>query len=129
MRCRGRGTYSKEEVADVVGDVHRDADVCKVEAVAEKNEADGDDVVGDQLLEVLAWLFLAQKHDNGLLDPEGGLKQVVKLERGGMSGVWVCFVHPARLEVPKSRGLLHGVQAERGSEGNVARRVHLFHKA
>ena len=40
-------TYGKEEIADVVGDVDGNADVGEVEAVAEVNQADGDDVVGD----------------------------------------------------------------------------------
>lgn len=54
------GTYSKEEVADVVRDVDGDTNVGEVVAVAEIDQADGDDVVGDQLLEVLSRLFLAE---------------------------------------------------------------------
>ena len=120
------GTYGKEEVADVVRDVDGDTDVGEVVAVAEIDQADGDDVVGDQLLEVLSRLFLAEQHDDDLLDPKGGLEQVVELEDGSVSGVRVCLVHASRLEEPEPGRLLHRVQPERANEGDVARRVHLL---
>ena len=40
------GAYGEEKVGNVVGDIHSDTHVCEVEAVAEPNQADGDDVMG-----------------------------------------------------------------------------------
>jgi hypothetical protein len=71
-----------------------------VEAVAQENEGDGDDVVPDELFEVLPRLLLAEEHDDGLLHPVGGLEQVVELENAVVGQVRVRFVHCARLEIP-----------------------------
>lgn len=46
-------TYRKEEVGDVVRHVHRDTHVGKVEAVAQTDQGQRDDVVQHQLLVIL----------------------------------------------------------------------------
>lgn len=123
------GTHSEKEIADIVRDIYSEADVSEMEAVAEENESNGDDVVCDELFEIFAALLLAEHHDNNLLNPEGGLEKIVKLEDGVMGRVRIRLIHASRLEIPQSRRLLHGVQAERSSKGDVACRIHLLHEA
>jgi hypothetical protein len=40
-------TYGQEEIADIMGDVHGQTHVGKVEAVAQADEGQADDVVAD----------------------------------------------------------------------------------
>lgn len=50
----------EEEVADVVGGVDGDTDVGKVEAVAESDEGETDNVMADEFFKVLAGLLHAE---------------------------------------------------------------------
>ncbi len=125
-RGRGQGTYGKEEIADVVGDVDGQTHVGEVEAVAQADEGQADDVVADQLLEVLARLFHAQQQHDGLLGPVGGLEQVVELEDGVVGGVREVLVHGTRVEVPHG-GAAHDEHARGPQDAKVEGRIHLFH--
>ena len=65
-------------------DVHREPHVREVEAIAQIDQRERDDVVPDQLLEVLARLLQHQQQHDHLLGPVRRLQQVVRLEdRGG----------------------------------------------
>ena len=61
--------YGKEEVRDVVRDVHRHAHVREVEAVAQPYEPERDDVVQHQLPEILPRLLELQELYQPLLCP------------------------------------------------------------
>lgn len=121
----GRG---QEEVGDVVGGVDGDANVGKVEAVAEADEGQADNVVADELLVVLARLLHAQDEDEGLLGPVGGLEEVVELDDGLVGLVGEVLVHAAGVEVPNGRAA-HDVQAGRAEKEEVDGRVRLLHEA
>lgn len=72
--CGNVGTHRKEEVTDIMSDVHRQSHVGEVEAVAETDESQGDQVMADKLFVVLAGLFHAQHEHNKLLRPVCGLE-------------------------------------------------------
>lgn len=111
-----------------MGDVHRQSHICEVEAVAEADERQADNVVAHELLEVLARLLHAQHEDNGLLGPVGGLEQVVELEDGLVCLVREVGVHAGSVEIPDG-GAAHDIHAPRAGEGEVDGGVHLFHEA
>lgn len=118
----------EEEVTDVVGGVDGDANVGKVEAVAEADEGERHDMVTDEFLEVLTGLLHAENEDNGLLSPVGGLEEVVELEGGIVGLVGEVLVHAAGVEVPDG-GAAHDPHADRTEDGEVDGRVGLLHEA
>lgn len=118
----------QEPITDVVRSEDGDAHVGEVETVAESDKSQGDDMVTDELLEVLAGLLHAEEKDNGLLGPVGGLEKVVKLELGIVRHVRIGLVHAASVKVP-DRCPLHHVHAIRTQKREVDGRVHLFHEA
>lgn len=109
-------------------DVYRDANVGKMEPIAQPDERYRYDVVRHKLFKVLAPLLLAQDHDHGLLYPVRRLEQVVELEGAVEGPVRIRLVHAARVKVPHGRAR-HYVQAQRSREGEVDGRVGLFHEA
>lgn len=117
----------KEPVTDIVRDVHGDADVGEVEAVAQPNERQGGNMVTDQLLVVLAGLLHAEDENNGLLCPVGSLEEVVELELGIVGLVRIALVHAAGVEVPDWREA-HDIHAKRAKEAEVDSRVDLLHE-
>lgn len=121
-------TYGKEEITDIMGQVDGNTDVREVEAVAQGNEGQSDDMVSHKLLEVLARLLHAQQQDNGLLRPVRSLEQVVELEDGLVGLVREGLVHASRVEVPY-RCSTHDIQARRSHEHKVEGCVHLLHIA
>lgn len=118
----------QEEVADVVGDIDGQTDVSEVEAVAEADESQSDNVVTNKLLEILARLLHTQDEDNGLLSPVGRLKEVVELDRSQMGLVGEPLVHAAGVEVPHG-SMAHDPEAKRTQDTKVDGRVHLLHEA
>lgn len=127
----GRGetkAYSEEKVANVVGNVHGQANVGKVEAVAQRYERQADNVVAHELLEVLARLLHAQQQHDGLLRPVSGLEEVVELEDALERLVREALVEAARVKVPHGRPA-HDVHARRPQHAKVDGRVHLLHVA
>jgi hypothetical protein len=111
-----------------VRDVHGQPHVRKVEAVAQPNQRESDDVMRDQLLEVLTRLLEHQQQHNHLLRPVARLQQVVRLEQGLVREVRVPLVHAGRVKIPDGRAA-HDVQPERAKHGKVSGRVRLLHEA
>lgn len=120
----GRG---EEEVTNVVGDVDGDANVGEMEAVAQANEGQADDVVTHKLLEVLSRLLHSQEEDNGLLGPVGSLEEVVKLDDALVRAVGEALIHAAGVEVPDGRAA-HDVHASRSKDAKVKGGIHLLHE-
>jgi len=123
-----RDTHCKEEIADVMRDVHSDAHVSEVEAVAQSNKRERDDVVQHQLLEILTRLLKLQHQDNSLLRPVRSLQQVVSFEASLVSSVREALVHASGVEVPHRRAR-HDPQTERTEDGKVHCGVCLLHEA
>lgn len=111
-----------------MGNVNGDTHVGEVEAVAQPDQGQGDNVVQDQLLEILAWLLQHQQQDQGLLSPVTGLQQVVGLEQTLVGVVREILEHASRVEVPDG-GSRHDIQAEWTVDAKVHGRVELLHEA
>lgn len=122
------GTYSEEEVANVVGDIHRQSHVGEVESVAQPYQSQRDDVMGDQFLEVSPRLLEHQAEHNGLLTPVASLQQVVCLEEGVVGAVREGLVHADGVEIPDWRAV-HDPQAVGTEYGKVQGGIRLFHEA
>lgn len=99
-----------------------------MEAVAETDESQGDQVVADKLLVVLAGLLHAQHEHNKLLRPVGGLEQIVEFEVGLVELVREAFVHASGVKVPDRR-VAHDIDAPGPDKSKVDGRVHLLHEA
>lgn len=111
-----------------MGDINRQTNVRKVEAVAQSNQRQGDNVVSDELLKVLAGLLQLQEQHDSLLRPVTSLEQVVGLEQRLVLAVRESLEHGSRVEVPQGR-TLHDVQAEWTEDAEVDRGVHLLHES
>lgn len=124
----GGVAYGKEKVRHVVCDVHGDAHVGEVEAVAEPDQRQRDDVMRHQLLEVLARLLQHQQQHDRLLGPVARLQEVVRLENSLMRPVREPLVHAGGVEVPHGAAA-HDPQAKGPVQAKVQRRVRLLHEA
>jgi hypothetical protein len=111
-----------------VRDVHGQSHVREVEAVAQPDQRQRDDVMRDELLEVLSRLLEHQQQHDHLLRPVARLQQVVRLEQGLVREVRVARVHAGGVEVPHGRAP-HDVQPQRADDGEVDGRVRLLHEA
>lgn len=110
-----------------MGGVHSNTNVSEVEAVAETNQSQTDNVVTNKLVVVLARLLEPQNQDDSLLSPVGSLEQVVELNRGLVRLVGEILVHAASVEVP-DRSAAHDIHARRAEDTKVDGSVGLFHK-
>ena len=110
-------------------DIHRQPHVHKVEAIAESNQRQRDDMVRDQLAKVLARLLEHEQQHAHLLQPVARLDEVVGLEGGPVAGVREAGVHGGGVKVPERRLVAHHVQARRAENAKVYRRVRLLHEA
>ena len=99
-----------------------------MEAVTAPNQSQGDEVVCNKFLEVLAGLFQSKQKYNHLLRPVARLQQVVGLEDGFVRLVRETLIHGLRVEVPNRRPA-HDIQAEGPVDGEVHGGVKLFHKS
>ncbi|KAH6605132.1 hypothetical protein Trco_006839 [Trichoderma cornu-damae] len=99
-----------------------------MEAVAQANQGQADDVVAHELLVILARLLHSQDEDDGLLGPVGSLEEVVELDNAFVGAVREPLVHAARVEVPDRRAA-HDVHASRPQDAKVKGGIHLFHEA
>jgi hypothetical protein len=120
-------TYSKEKVRNVVGDVHSQTHVGKVEAVAQRNQSQSDNVVSDQLLKVFPGLLQLQQEHNGLLRPVTRLQQVIRLEETFVLAMRESLEHGGRVEVPNIRPA-HDIQPKWTKDTKVKRSVDLLHE-
>lgn len=111
-------------MCNVDGNTH----VREMEAVAQPNQADCDDVMCNQLFEVLSRLLEHQEQHNGLLRPVAGLKQIVCLEDGVMCPVREALVHAGRIEVPHRRAR-HDPDAKWTVQAKVQSCIGLLHEA
>ena len=109
-------------------DVHGNAHVCKVKPVAQPDQADGNDVMRHQLLEVFPRLFQHQHQHNGLLRPVAGLEKIVCLDNRLVRPVGEALVHANRVEVPHGRAR-HDPYAKGAVDAKVEGRVRLLHEA
>jgi len=109
-------------------DIDSQTHVGEVEAVAQCNQRQTDDVVTHQLLEVLPRLLHAKNQDNSLLGPVGGLEEIVELEERIMGLVREVLIHTAGVEVP-DRSAAHDVHASGTENAKVQGSVHLLHVA
>jgi hypothetical protein len=121
-------TYSKKEVADIVGNVNRDAHVGEVESVAQGNKGQSDDVVQDELLEIFPGLFQEQHQHDGLLGPVARLKEIVCLVYPLKFSMRKTFKHSGGVEVPE-RALGHDIQPKGTKDGKVDCSVDLLHES
>jgi hypothetical protein len=111
-----------------VCDVHRDSHVGKMEAVAEPDQTDGDDMVRNQLAEILPRLLEHQQQHDELLCPVARLQQVVCLEQRLAGPVRKILVHAPGVEVPDGCAR-HDPEPKGAVEAKVERRVGLLHEA
>lgn len=123
---RGK-TDRKEEIRDVVRDVNSNAQVSKVEPVAQSDERQCYDVVTDKLLEILPGLLQLQHQHDGLLCPVTRLEQVKGLEKRFMLPVGKTFEHGRRIEIPNVRPV-HHIETKRSEDTKVDRGIHLLHE-
>ena len=120
--------YSEEKVGNVMGDEDGDAHVGKVEAIAQPDQGEGDDVMQNQLLEVLSRFLQHEQQHQALLSPVAGLQKIIGLEQALVAAVWKALEHARRVEVPDRRPA-HDVHAKGTVDAKVHGRVGLFHEA
>lgn len=126
--CSREATYGKEEVGNVVSDVYGDAHVDKVEAVAQPDQADGDDVMSDKLTPIFAWLLQHQHQNNELLRPVASLQQVVSLDQRLVRTMGKVLIHAGGVEVPDGRAR-HDPESKGAIECKVQGGIRLLHEA
>jgi len=110
-----------------VGDVDRHAHVGEMEAVAQPNEGERDDMMQHQLPKVLPRFLELQHQHQALLRPVRALQEVVRLEHALVRAMREPSVHACGIEVP-DRGPTHHVQPKRPKNGKIHGGIELFHK-
>jgi hypothetical protein len=128
--CRGLGrrTYGDEEVADIMGNVHRESHFRKVVAIARCDQRNRDYVMENEFLEVLSGLLQLQKQNDGLLGPVAGLEQVVCLEDTLVLLMGIALKHRRCVEVPHG-AMPHDVHPKRSKDPKVDGGIDLLHEA
>lgn len=127
-RQERRKTHGEEEIGNVHGYVDGNAHVGEVEAVAQPDQGERDNVMQNQLLEIFTRLFEHQEQDNGLLCPVTGLQQIVCLEDALVAAVREALEHGRRVEVP-DRAAAHDIQSKGAEDAKVDCRVELLHES
>jgi hypothetical protein len=123
-----QGTHCKEEITNVMRDVHRNPHVREMEAVAQPNQRQRNDMVQHQLLEILSRLLQLQHQNDSLLRPVRRLQQVVSLEGSLVRAVRETLVHARRVEIPHRRAR-HDPQPERSKDSKIHGGIRLLHEA
>lgn len=93
-------TYCKEEVGNVVRDIHGDAHMRKVKPVTQPDERQSDDVVRHELFEVFPRLLQHEKQHDHLLRPVACLEKVIRFEQALVLSIRERLVHWLRAEIP-----------------------------
>lgn len=75
-----KGSYGKEEIRDIHGNVYRQAHVGEVETVAAPDKRDRDEMMRNQFLEVLPRFLQHQQQHNHLLGPVGRLQEIIRFK-------------------------------------------------
>jgi len=99
-----------------------------MEAVAQSNKRERDNMVQHQLLEILARFLELQHQNDSLLRPVRSLQKVVSLEASLVSTVREALVHASGVEVPDRRAR-HDPQTEWTEDSKVHGGVRLLHEA
>ena len=120
-----RKTHSQKKVADVVGDEDGNPQIGEVEAVAQKDERQRQNMMGHQLSEVLPRLLQLQQQYDRLMCPIARLQEVVSLEGRVVRPMREQLVHARRAKIPHGRAA-HDVQTERAEDAEVDGREHLL---
>jgi hypothetical protein len=123
-----RETYSKEEIRNVHGNVNGNTHIGEMEAVAQPDQSQSNDMMQDQLFEILSRLLQHEQQHNSLLSPITRLQKIVSLEDSLVGAVREPLKHGIRVEVPDWRAA-HDVQAKRTEDGKVHGRVELLHES
>lgn len=121
----------EEEVRAVVSEKDGDTNPGEVETVGESNQRDSDDMMKNKLLKVGPRLLQLQHQHYCLLEPVGGLQEVISLEVGRVGTVRVVFVEGTcaeRIECPHLRAV-EDPEPVRCENEKVQSRVSLFHEA
>lgn len=132
-KCQSRGkeinseAYGKEEVGNVMCNIHGDSHVGEMEAVAEPDQANGDEVVGNELTEIFPRLFKHKEQDDQLLCPVASLEQVICFDKTVIGSVREAFVHGRSVEVP-DRGARHDPEPKRTIETKIESGIGLLHE-
>jgi hypothetical protein len=127
-RSTNGNTHCEEEVADIMRNVHSNTHVSEMEAVAQPNQRQRDDMVQNQLLEILARLLQLQHQNDSLLRPVRSLQKVISLETSLVGAVREPLVHARRVEIPDRRAR-HDPQTEGAEDSEVHGGVRLLHEA
>lgn len=109
-------------------DVHCDAHVREMEAVAQPDQCQRDYVMQNQLFEILPGLLEHKQQDKALLRPVARLQQIIRFEQAFMAAVREALEHAARVEIPH-RAPAHDVQAKGPENAEIDGRVELLHEA
>jgi hypothetical protein len=121
-------TCRQKEVGNIVCDIHCDSHIREMEAVAEPDQTDGDDVVRNQLAEILPRLLEHKEQYNELLCPVTCLEQVVCLDKCLVCAMREILVHACGVEVP-DRCACHDPQPKRAVQSKVEGGVGLLHES
>jgi len=119
--------YRQEKVGDVMRDINRNAHIREVKPVAQSDQRERDEVMGNKLIIVLPGLLQTQNQDNSLLRPVRGLQKVIRLEHSIMRLVRKALVHGRGVEVPDWRPR-HDVQTKRPEQDEVKSGIKLLHE-
>lgn len=123
-----RVTYRQKPVRNVMSDVNQETDVCEMEAIAQVNKSERNDVVQDQLIEVFARFLQPQHKHKSLLGPVCSLQEIIQLKLRRENFVRVALVHWSRFEPPHAAHL-HHIHTKRPEHGEIDSRVELLIEA
>ena len=98
--------------------VHGNAHVREVKAVAQPDERQSNDMVRHEFFEVFSWLLQHEEQHNHLLCPVTCLEQVVCLEQAFVLSIRERLVHWCRAKIPQRRAV-HHIESEGAKDGKV----------
>lgn len=112
-----------------IGNIHAHKDGStnhgEVDEIGPTDQPKRDQMMRNELVVILPWLFQPQQHDQRLLEPEGKLKKVVKFELA--PHLPMRILEPKMLEIkPPAILETHDVQSQRSSASPVQNCITLF---
>ena len=123
----GITTHRKKEIANIMGNIHRDPHIREMKSIAQPNQNQCNNMMSHQLPKILPRLFQLQKQHNRLLCPIASLEQIVGLEQALVGLVRVVLEHGTGIKIPDG-GPTHNVETEGTKDRKVNRGVDLFHE-
>lgn len=109
-------------------DINRQPNVRKVEAVAQPDERQCDEMVCHKFLEILPRLLEQHDQYERLLCPVTRLQEIIGFEQGVVRAIRERLVHACGTEIPDRR-MIHDVQTIWARDTKVDGRVGLFQEA